>query len=249
MNIVVNGLLAKYTQLGQGPVLVWLHGWGVDSSSLSRFACSVEGFTHVLLDLPGFGASQAPSSPWTVDDYAEFVVDFVQKSGLNVYGLVGHSNGGAIALLSSGRVGASKIVLLASAGVRGTSAQSQKRTKYLVLAKVGKVVTIVLPASYRTQLRKKLYASSGSEFLDAGEMGETYKLITGIDIRDKLVGIKIPVQLIYGALDIDTPPNYGQLLSDKLDKSQLHIVAEAGHYVFDDKPAEVRELMLKYLNL
>jgi len=49
-------------------------------------------------DLRGFGATEAPPSGYTLDDYADDILALVASLGLDNYWLVGHSMGGKIAL-------------------------------------------------------------------------------------------------------------------------------------------------------
>src|SRR5215475_6663574 len=52
-------------RFGSGPELVWIHGLGEQSRSLDAIAAhpALAGFSHVLIDLPGYGRS-----PWPEDD-------------------------------------------------------------------------------------------------------------------------------------------------------------------------------------
>ena len=84
----------------------------------------------VAVDLPGFGGSEAPPAAWDLDDYAAFLEAFLRKLALDwPYAIIGHSNGGALAIraLSSGTLKADKLVLLAASGVRtGGQANGQR---------------------------------------------------------------------------------------------------------------------------
>src|SRR3989344_1889749 len=104
MQIVTNSLITTYTRAGKGKTVVLLHGWG---DSLASFR-GVEGqlaksFDVINVDLPGFGQTQAPHEVWNLDDYANFVADFLKKVEANdVYGFIGHSNGGALLIRGIG---------------------------------------------------------------------------------------------------------------------------------------------------
>src|SRR5689334_4037297 len=124
MQVVVDSLLTRYTREGKGKQVLLLHGWG-DSAAGFRVLqhALAKKYCVTAVDLPGFGGTQAPPAPWGLDDYAQFVAHFFTKiEDKPVYAIVGHSNGGAIAIrgLGSGVLNADKLVLLASAGIRGT---------------------------------------------------------------------------------------------------------------------------------
>lgn len=73
--------------------VVALHGWGRNRHD---WAGVLAGFNALALDLPGFGATQAPDVPWTTSDYAEALLPALADGPPPV--LVGHSFGGRIAV-------------------------------------------------------------------------------------------------------------------------------------------------------
>lgn len=77
MDIVVDGLHIRYIDRGPADAratVLLLHGWGVDGSIYHLITDHLsDRFRMVVPDLPGFGGSQEPPAPWTLDDYADFV--------------------------------------------------------------------------------------------------------------------------------------------------------------------------------
>src|SRR5207253_11125140 len=120
MQVVVDSLLTQYETKGTGKLVLLLHGWGDSAAGLRGLQSALAKKYQVLsLDLPGFGGTEPPTSVWGLDEYAAFVAHFLQKIGVpHTYLLVGHSNGGAIAVRGLGRgvLPADKLVLLDSAG-------------------------------------------------------------------------------------------------------------------------------------
>mgnify|MGYP002564582344 CR=1 FL=1 len=86
MDIVVDGLHIRYIDRGPADAratVLLLHGWGVDGSIYHLITDHLsDRFRMVVPDLPGFGGSQEPPAPWTLDDYADFVERFAGKLGL-----------------------------------------------------------------------------------------------------------------------------------------------------------------------
>lgn len=145
-NVVVNGLLTKYLSEGKGKTILLLHGWGDDSRTYRVVQRSLSQNYHtVAVDLPGFGSTDAPKEAWNLDLYGDFVGHFIKKLGLKVYALVGHSNGGAIAIraVANGDVHVEKLILLSSAGIRDV--YKGKKRVLRIAAKLGKVVVAPLP--------------------------------------------------------------------------------------------------------
>jgi pimeloyl-ACP methyl ester carboxylesterase len=93
------------TQPGQ-PAIAWLHGLG--AASTLTFAATarheaLEGFTSLLIDLPGFGLSDKPRDwSYTIEDHAEVIREVLATVTDRPVTLVGHSMGGAVAIACAG---------------------------------------------------------------------------------------------------------------------------------------------------
>jgi pimeloyl-ACP methyl ester carboxylesterase len=162
MQLVVDSLLTEYESNGVGRTILLLHGWGDDHHTFKQLQTSLKGFNTVALDLPGFGQTQAPQAIWTLDDYAKFISSFLGKTNLKPYAIIGHSNGGAVAIrgLAMGVLDCERLVLLAAAGVR--EGQSARRLVFKAIAKVGKATTFWLPQKNTD----RIYAKNSTESLD-----------------------------------------------------------------------------------
>ena len=250
MNIVVSDLLTTYAMVGKGSkTIVLLHGWADNLTTFSQLQEDLgKDYRLISLDLPGFGGTDVPPETWGLANYADFTAAFLQKIKVaNLYAIIGHSNGGAIAIcgLSSGELTAKKLVLLASAGVRDVQTARKKVLK--VVAKTGKALTKPLPKPLRAKLRRSLYKAAGSDLLVAEHLQETFKKVVSQDIQAYAAGLQLPVLLIYGQNDTDTPPAYGRLLNQRIEGSDLKIITQAGHFVHHDQPAIVARAITEFL--
>lgn len=138
MNKTVNGININYEQKGNGELVVLLHGWG---SNIKLFANLIElmskKYTVVAMDMPGFGGSQEPPSAWCVDDYVQFVVDFLKDySQFKSVTFLGHSFGGRVIIKLNSRTDLpfkiSKVILVDSAGILPPKS-NKKSFPYLLL--------------------------------------------------------------------------------------------------------------------
>jgi pimeloyl-ACP methyl ester carboxylesterase len=241
MQVVVDSLLTHYETVGKGKVLLLLHGWGDTAASFKGLQTHLAKQAQVIaVDLPGFGGTEAPKSAWGLEDYARFVRHFLAKiESQPVSLLVGHSNGGAIAIrgLAKGLLTADKLVLLSSAGIRG---EYKGRIKALrLITKAGKALAMPLPKSLKQKLRKKVYTTVGSDMLVAEHLQETFKRVVTDDVRDDAATIMIPTLLIYGEQDDATPVAYGETFHELIDGSTLEVLPGAGHFVHLDRPDAV----------
>jgi len=250
MQVVVDSLLTHYEKSGKGKkVILLLHGWGDTLSTFDTLEKSLS-LTYVVLrlDLPGFGTSQIPQSVWGLEDYAQFLKSFLQKINIkSVYAVIGHSNGGAVAITALGEknIVTEKLILLASAGIRNK--QQMQKSFYKLAAKTGKVATFWLPQHQKKKLRTKLYGSIGSDLLIVPELEGTFKKTVSQDVQSEASTLQLPTLIIYGADDTATPVSYGQILHSCIDNSELHIIPSAGHFVHHDQVDTVNELIGDFL--
>lgn len=245
MQVIVDSLLTHYEVHGKGKLVLLLHGWGDSVAGLKKLQSDLAKKHKVIaVDLPGFGGSQAPESVWGLDDYAYFVAHFLDKiDAKKMAAIIGHSNGGAIAVrgMARGWLSADKLVLLASAGIRG---EYKGRVKALrILTKAGKALTAPLPKSVKQRLRKKVYTTVGSDMLVAEHLQETFKKVVTDDVRTDAARLTLPTLLVYGDQDDSTPLAYAKMFNEAIAGSRLEVLPGAGHQL----PAEESEKVTKLI--
>ncbi len=242
MQVIANDLVISYSKVGSGPVAVLLHGWADSKATFDLLTQQLQqNYTVITLDLAGFGGSQPPAKGWGLTDFAQHVAVVLQKIAImpnDVNLLIGHSNGGAVAVraIAKGYLKPKKLVLIASAGIRETSA---KKAALQGATKVAKIASYILPKSARKKMRSKLYGQVGSDYLVAEHMQDSFKRIVKDDIQHDAERITIPTCIIYGELDTATPVRYAQLLNSLIAGSQLHVIQNADHFVHQQYALEV----------
>jgi len=83
---------------GNGPAIVYLHGFLETHEIWNDFISSIGNYTHYAFDLPGFGRSELPSAEFTLEEIARIIKEETESLKLTGFHLVGHSLGGYIAL-------------------------------------------------------------------------------------------------------------------------------------------------------
>lgn len=249
MQIIVNGLLVDYDDLGKGKVVLILHGWADSKSSFNELSNDLSKKYRVIkLDLPGHGATGTPDEPWDLHNFASFIQEFLAKLNIkNVHAAIGHSNGGAIAIKAfSERLFLSdKLILLASAGIRAEDTARKKSLK--IIAKSGKAATSVLPAKYQNKIKSKFYNAIGSDALVLPQMRETFVKIVAEDLESEAKGLNVPTLLIYGEIDQDAPMRYGEKFHKAIPNSRLETIPGAGHFLHHTHSHEVTSLINQFL--
>ena len=101
---VSGGYDISVAELGQGPVIVFIHGSGPGASGASNFRQNAQvfadaGYRVILPDLIGYGASSKPEDiDYTLDLFTSTLHEALQAHGVEKATLVGNSLGGGIAL-------------------------------------------------------------------------------------------------------------------------------------------------------
>lgn len=119
------GLTLHYLDIGDGPIVVWLHGSGPGASGYSNFKGNYPvfeqaGYRNIIVDLPGFGRSDKPAdAQYNLDFFVCHLNALLEALDIERCTLLGNSLGGAIALGTAlahpQRV--EKLILMAPGGV------------------------------------------------------------------------------------------------------------------------------------
>lgn len=96
--VLVNGVRVSYTEAGEGPPMLLLHGavfagnvfWWETQQALAPHARTF------APDYPGWGASEKPFKQYHMEEYHAFVLGFMEQIGVDKVALVGHSLGGLV---------------------------------------------------------------------------------------------------------------------------------------------------------
>ena len=216
--------------------MVFLHGWGTDSS-IFRGVISLlpkKEWQYLLVDFCGFGKSGEPPHPYSVGDYADEVVKLLKELHISKAVFIGHSFGGrvSIALASRHSSFVHKLVLADSAGIilnRGLV------YKFKVLRyKLKK--SLIKRGVIRGDLSKM--GSHDYRNLKSDIMRKTFINVVNEDLSEDAKEIKVSTFIIWGDKDRATPIKMARMFNKAIKGSKLFIIREAGHYSFLDKTEE-----------
>ncbi len=255
MNISINNININYRSEGAGETLVLLHGWGSNIKLFDGIFDLMSGQYNVLApDMPGFGLSQEPSSPWCVDDYVDFVIDFLKSLNIKKASFLGHSFGGRgiIKLLNRPDLPfeIDKLVLVDSAGIKPEKNFKQKLK--LRVYKLSKGVLNLAPVKKLfpdalENLRKK---NGSADYNNASPiMRQCLVKVVNEDLTHLLPSIKQPVLLIWGSNDTATPLSDGKLMESLMPEAGLAVIEGVGHYSFIENQAVFNNIMRSYFKI
>lgn len=131
----ISGRRVRYVDIGAGTFgFLCVHGLGGCWQHYSELLPALARHGRAIaLDLPGFGASQMPAEPITLELFADTAATLAHEVGLDRVVVIGHSMGGPIALRFANRHSALAASLVLLAGTVETF------SKLLALREIGRV--------------------------------------------------------------------------------------------------------------
>lgn len=251
----VNGIGINYEQKGSGELVVLLHGWG---SNIKLFANLIDllsaKYTVVAMDMPGFGESEEPKTPWCVDDYVQFVIDFLKDYDTKEVTLLGHSFGGRVIIKMHSRESlpfkVKKVILVDSAGIMPPKSNKKSwRTRYYKMGKTvlsTKLVQKLAPDALEN-FRKKM--GSADYAAASPMMRQVMVKVVNEDLEPYLPNIKCPTLLVWGVNDTATPISDGEKMEKLIPDAGLVRLENAGHYSFLEQQFTFNRVMCSFMNI
>ena len=251
----VNGIGINYEQKGSGELVVLLHGWG---SNIKLFANLIDllsaKYTVVAMDMPGFGESEEPKTPWCVDDYVQFVIDFLKDYDAKEVTLLGHSFGGRVIIKMHSRESlpfkVKKVILVDSAGIMPPKSNKKSwRTRYYKMGKAvlsTKLVQKLAPDALEN-FRKKM--GSADYAAASPMMRQVMVKVVNEDLEPYLPNIKCPTLLVWGVNDTATPLSDGEKMEKLIPDAGLVRLENAGHYSFLEQQFTFNRVMCSFMGI
>jgi pimeloyl-ACP methyl ester carboxylesterase len=236
---------------GSGRPLLFLHGWGVSSGLFAPILDALqEGHRLIVPDLPGFGATPEPDVPWSVHEYAAWCSALLDRLGVETCDLIGHSNGGRIGIVMAatypGRV--RRMVLAGSAGIRPRrTVRAVARVRfYKALRMVER--SVLIPAALRRAAGRNADQRGSADYRAvSGVMRGTLVRIVNEDLRTLLPHLDLPVLLVWGDQDTETPLDDGRLMERLIPDAGLVMFEGAGHYAYLEQPGRFCRIVEVFL--
>ena len=250
--IEIGGISVNYKTFGAGAPVLVLHGWGGSSDSWVKVSELLEkhGYMAVCPDLPGFGKSQEPREPWSVDKYLEFVELFAGQLNLNSFFLIGHSFGGGLALAFSALNSQSvKMLVLCDAAAIRTERLDWRQSCAKRMAYAKKLV-INMPffKNIRPLAQKIIYKIAGVHDYHKATplMKETFNNIIEEDLQKYAGSIRIPVLIAWGERDKSTPVEDAYTLQHLIPGSRIEAIKGVGHNPHREAPEVLAEKIINF---
>jgi 3-oxoadipate enol-lactonase len=248
-----------YDISGTGPVVVLIHGFGLDMRMWEPQVEDLAGsFKLLRYDCRGFGSS-GPLDPEVPYTHAGDLIALLDHLGIDEAVLIGLSFGGRVALqcasLAPDRVQA---LVLLDAVLDGIPWDTDSSAALDELA--GEVEAGGVAAGRRAWLAHPLFASARKDpglsswlatmvgdYPGQHWLGDDPHLEEPPPI-DALNGMAVPTLVVVGDRDVPCFIEMARVLSTSIPGAQQRIVRGAGHMVNMEQPTEVNRLIIEFLN-
>ena len=255
---------------GSGPAVLLVHGFGLHSYTWRHLADPLaREHTVITVDLKGFGQSAMPEDGrYSVFDQAELLHAFILQHDLADVTLVGHSFGGAVALVTASRLAEedpsrlSKLVLIDSVAYEQPYPKFIRQIRMPVLGRLGlwaippeRLVRTALRECYHdetaiTEDAVRVYAAALKYPAARHALRATARRMDPIDSKEIAAfvsRITVPTLILWGREDTVTPLRVALQLHETLPQSRLEIIENCGHIPQEERPEETLRIVEGFL--
>jgi pimeloyl-ACP methyl ester carboxylesterase len=270
---VIHGYRRAYRMAGSGPVLLFIHGIGDDSSTWLDVLASLTGeFTVIAPDLLGHGGSDKPRADYSVAAYACGMRDLLATLDIDRVTVIGHSLGGGVAMQFAYQFPerCERLVLVASGGI-GPGVHPLLRLAAAPGADV--MLPLLGTPPVRETLRRfaSLLRTIGgfgvgddldyvvNKYVRLGESPSRQAFLRTlravVDWRGQVVNMLdrsyltegIPTMLVWGTRDHVVPSAHALVAHAAMPGSRLEIFDGAGHFPHHTSPQRFLSILRDFL--
>lgn len=240
-----------FKKYGKGKAVIFIHGFCETHEIWDGF---IEPFTNhheiIVLDLPGFGASPLPSTPFSIDDVAARVLRWTDEQHIDKPIVIGHSLGGYLALAMAG-IASSKMAglgLFHSTIFEDSDERKANRTKVIEFVSkhgVDPFIDTFVPGlffdkhhpaiSLVDKISRKTPLSTLVAYTLAMRNRSSYE-----EVFKKL---EMPTLILGGEKDGIIPSEITSKHLQYNPKARLHLLPSVGHMAMYENPAEAQKII------
>jgi len=218
-----------YTMQGAGPPLLLLHGNGEDGSYFARQSdYFARRYTVYAIDTRGHGKTPRGTAPFTIAQFAEDLLDFMDEHDMAQARILGFSDGGNTALLFA--------------------LKNPERVRRLVLNGANLDPSGVKPS---VQIPIIVGYKLASLFAKRSPQAKRNAELLGLMVNDPhinpalLEDLYVPTLVIVGTKDM-IKDSHTVLIANSLPNSRLEVVA-GDHFIAAKNPEAFNEIVWKFL--
>lgn len=270
--LTIHGHRRAFVKMGQGPVVLLLHGLGCDHSTWEPVIDSLaRRYTVIAPDLLGHGLSAKPRADYSVGGYANGMRDLLTCLGIDRVTVVGHSFGGGVAMQFAYQFPerTERLILVASGGlgpevspfIRAiTTPGFHPMMGALTLPGVRHVGKAGLRALAKVPSRFTRDLDEVAEIYDSFKDPATRHAIRHVvravvDYRGQIVTMTdrayltqvMPMAVFWGADDQVIPVSHASHAARLAPDARVEVIPNAGHFPHKDHPQRFVKLLHEFI--
>ena len=267
----VGSMRISYVDVGDGPVVLLIHGLGHSTHGWRKnFApLAADGYRVMAVDLPGFGYSDNPGD-LTLEQYTDFIRDWLDLHCLEWAAVVGNSLGGLIAASFAARH-PERLRALVLADAAGFGSRLSWPLRLATLAPSALVTRRTGPSARQVRRALKLVYHDAVRIEDEeverirelavlpgnrdtfvrigrGGAGLFKGMRPALGLGDLPVEIIVPTLVLWGRNDRVVPVSHAQKVIAACRDAELTIFENCGHCPMMEVPDQFNERVSRFLN-
>lgn len=255
----LNGVNLAVEVRGDGPAVLFIHGYPLDRTIWAHQVASLEGFRRIAPDLRGMGQSDAPDLGYSIATYAGDLAALLDTLGVEQAVLCGLSMGGYIAFefVRRWRHRVRGLVLMdtraeadsaeAKRGRDASAAEARDRGSAAIAeAMLPRMLSpATLTGSPETGNRVRALMAATPVAGIVGALGALRDRPDSTELLGTLAGV--PTLVVVGEDDALTPPAQARAMADAIPGARLSVIPGAGHLPPVERPAATSQVLLEFL--
>lgn len=264
--ISVNGANLFYESTGTGPTVIHVHGAGIGRANWSALTPLVAKHFRVIdYDARGFGDSDAPVQPYSMELWADDLATLMQSLGIDRAHIHGTSMGGMVSMVFAAKYPhlVDRLILTATLAKYDGSDHLRRAIRGHLINAYGKGEEVLDYFCFIYYSREYIDSARGPEgrallknmikrqtSIDVDK--EVSKAIVAHDAVALLPSISAPTLVIGARSDIATPIDVGstgagaRLIAERIPNAELCVV-DGGHFVLFEAPEVICSAVVEFL--
>jgi len=257
--MTVNGVSLAVERRGEGPAVLFVHGYPLDRTLWAHQVTHLEGCQRIAVDLRGFGLSDAPDLGYSLPTYADDLAALLDALQVDDVVLCGLSMGGYVAFefLRRYRARVRGLVLMDTRADADAPEVRRVRDQQIALARdqgaaaiaETMVSRLLAPDTVRhnpaltEQVRATMVATPVPGI--AGALAAMRDRPDSTPLLGSLEGL--PTLIVVGEHDELTPPAGHEALAASIPGARLAVIPGAGHLPPLEAPETVTRVLAAFL--
>jgi pimeloyl-ACP methyl ester carboxylesterase len=270
--LTIHGHRRAFVKVGQGPVLLLLHGLGCDHTTWTPVIdILARRYTVIAPDLLGHGRSDKPRADYSVGGYANGMRDLITCLGIDRVTVVGHSFGGGVAMQFAYQFPerTERLVLVASGGlgpevsplIRAISTPGfHPAMRLLTLPGVRQAGTTGLRGLSRLPISRTRDLGEVAQIYDsfkdpAARHAIRHVVKAVVDWRGQVLSMadrayltqNMPMAVLWGDRDQVIPVSHASRAAELAPTARVRVIPNAGHFPHKDHPQRFAKLVHEFV--